>query len=159
MNQGDFKKLFLILIAALFLSACVAETIERRKPRRGPIQEVGFIDLGGGRVRYSAEGWPWIVASRRRTALTLMKKNCGRDLKVQITDEFMRTDADAPYIGQDINSSMNVGGDHYVIEKYVHLSYECQSLTSTAADSSTQTYKNPAMIIPESTVISTSTKP
>ena len=50
-----------LLLPLLLLTACVAENVERRKPRKGPIKEVGFVDMGGGSVRYSTDGWKWFV--------------------------------------------------------------------------------------------------
>ena len=38
----------LLLCSLALLSACVAETVERRRPRKGPIKIVGFVDMGGG---------------------------------------------------------------------------------------------------------------
>ncbi len=138
-----------LLLAALTLSACVAETVERRRPRRGPVKEVGFVEYGGGQVRYSAEGWSWAVASRRRLALKLMSRNCGPDLEPRITDEYTRQDADATYSGVDIESSMAMGDQHYVIERYVHLAYECV-LPGAAPEPavSTSTARAPALVIP-----------
>ncbi len=140
---------FLILGAlAVVLSSCVAETVERRRPRKGPIKEVGYVELGGGRVRYSAEGWSWAVASRRRTALKLMRRNCGRDLEPKVTDEFTRTDADARYAGDDINSSMSHGDEHFVVEHYVHIAYDCHPPGWVEPVASTAVARPPQMVIP-----------
>ena len=108
------------------LSACVAITVQRHRPRRGPVKEVGYVDYGGGEVRYSAEGWSWIIASRRRTARKLMSINCGPDLAPAITDEYPRMDADAAYNGEDIDASMRTGDEHFHIEHYIHVAYECR---------------------------------
>jgi hypothetical protein len=137
----------LILTAAL-LSACVAVTVERHHPRKGPIKEVGYIDFGGGEVRYSAEGWKWIVSSRRKTALRLMRRNCGPDLTPMITDEYTRVDADATYNGEDIDASMKMGGEHYQIERYTHLLYECRAAGTAAPALSTSTVHGPVLVIP-----------
>lgn len=116
----------LVALASLALAGCVAETVEKHPPRRGPVKEVGYIDMGGGRVRYSAEGWSWVLASRRRTAERLMRRNCG-DLVPRITDEFTREDADAAYAGEDVTSSLAHGDEHFKIERWVHISYECRA--------------------------------
>jgi hypothetical protein len=145
-----------LLLAALVLSACVAETVERRPPRRGPVKEVGFVDYGGGHVRYSAEGWAWFVASRRKLALRLMSRNCG-SLEARITDEYSRQDADASYSGVDIQSSMSMGDQHFVIERYVHLAYECVPRGAAAEPAlSTSTVRSPSLVIP-SVYVSTPT--
>ena len=138
-----------LLLAALVLSACVAETVERRKPRRGPVKEVAFVEYGGGQVRYSAEGWGFAVASRRKLALKLMKNNCGAELEPRITDEYTRQDADAAYSGIDIDSSMSSGDAHFVIERYVHLAYECVPLGAPSEPAlSTSTASAPALVNP-----------
>jgi hypothetical protein len=142
------KRLAAIALAAALLSSCVAITVEKRKPRKGPVKEVGYIDYGGGQVRYSAEGWAWAVASRRKTALRLMRSNCGSELKPEITDEYSRSDADASYNGEDIDSSMKIGGEHYKIERYTHLSYECRPLDAPAVAVSTATAGGPTLVIP-----------
>ncbi|MDE2490778.1 MAG: hypothetical protein KGM24_08010 [Elusimicrobia bacterium] len=112
-----------LLAVALALSACVAVTVSRRPPRKGPVAAVGYVEYGGGEIRYSAEGWGPVVASRRRTALALMRRNCG-ELKPDIEKEFERTDADAVYEGEDVES-LAKGVSHYVLERYVHLVYCC----------------------------------
>ena len=125
------RHLVLLLCAAAFLSACVAESVERRRPRKGPIREVGYVDYGGGSVRYSLTGWSWFIQGRRRDARRRMRKNCGKDLEPRVTDEYARQDADAPYVGDDLAVSIQLGGTHYKIEPFVHLLYECLPRTET----------------------------
>ena len=141
-----------LVLAAVLLSACVAVTVERHRPRRGPVKEVGFVDYGGGQVRYSAEGWSWIVSSRRKTALKLMSRNCGPDLEPAITDEYSRMDADAAYNGEDIDASMRIGDEHYHIERYIHLAYECRPRGAAPPAVSTSTARGPAPVVPEAPV-------
>jgi len=119
-------KRILPLLALVVLSSCVAETVERRKPRKGPIKEVGFVDLGGGNVRYSVEGWGWFVSGRRRDALRRMRRNCGKLLSPQILDEYQRQDADISYAGTDIATSLDKGMDHFKIAPFHHIVYECR---------------------------------
>ncbi|MEK7389902.1 MAG: hypothetical protein AAB036_09395 [Elusimicrobiota bacterium] len=116
----------IFLISALTLSSCVAETVERRRPRLGPVAAVGFVDHGGGRVRYSLDGWSWFVSGRRRHALRLMHKNCGKKLDAQVTDEYPRQDANISYAGDDITLNMDKGVEHYRIEPFQHMTYECR---------------------------------
>ncbi|MFI5345174.1 MAG: hypothetical protein ACHQ51_02255 [Elusimicrobiota bacterium] len=142
------KRIILLVLTACALSACVAETVERRRPRKGPVKEVGFVEYGGGHVRYSAEGWNWAVASRRRLALKLMERNCGKELTPKIVDEYTRQDADATYSGQDINSSMSIGDEHFKIEHYVHLSYECRVPGAPEPVISTAAAHAPVQVIP-----------
>lgn len=142
------RRASLLLLAACVLSACVAETVERRRPRKGPVKEVGFVDLGGGRVRYSAEGWAWVVGSRRRLALRLMKRNCGRELVPKIVDEYTRQDADASFAEQDVTSNMDIGAQHYTIEDYVHITYECRDPKAPEPAVSTTTVRAPVVVVP-----------
>lgn len=117
---------FLAFCAAALLSSCVAESMERRAPRKGPVKEVGYVDYGGGSVRYSLAGWSWFVKGRRRDAWRRMRKNCGKDLEPHVTDEYARQDADASYVGDDLPVSIQLGGEHYKIEPFVHFLYECR---------------------------------
>jgi len=118
------KTLLLLSLAAL--TACVAETVERRRPRRGPVKEVGFVDPGGGNIRYSVDGWSWFVAGRRRHAMRLMRKNCGKQLSPRLLDEYLRQDADIAYAGEDITTNLDKGMDHFKIAPFQHLLYECR---------------------------------
>ena len=145
------------LVAGL-LAGCVAETVERRRPRRGPVKEVGYVDYGGGQVRYSAVGWGWAVASRRKLAFKLMRGNCGPELEPRILDEYSRQDADASYNGVDIDASMAIGDQHYVIERYVHIAYECVARGTREASASTTTARAPLLVVPPVSV-STMTRP
>lgn len=120
------RRLLLPLGLAAALSSCVAETVELRQPRKGPVKEVGFVDYGGGTVRYSLTGWPWFIKGRRRDAIRRMRKNCGKTLEPRIVDEYARTDADAPYVGDDISVSISLGAEHFKIEPFVHFIYECR---------------------------------
>jgi len=115
-----------LFMAILFLQACVAETVERRKPRKGPIKEVGFVDMGGGMVRYSIEGWSWFVSGRRRDALRKMRKNCGKELAPQVLDDYLRQDSDIAYAGEDITTNLGTGMDHFKIAPFQHMHYECR---------------------------------
>ncbi len=112
------------------------------------MKEVGYIDYGGGHVRYSAEGWSWVVASRRKMALKLMSRNCGPDLKPEITDEYSRMDADAAYNGEDIEE-VTMGDQHFQIERYIHLAYECRPKGAAEPSVSTSTVRGPVLVIPE----------
>ena len=128
----------LALGALLLLGGCVSETVERRRPRRGPVKEVGFIDYGGGNVRYLTEGWGWFVAGRRRHAFRLMRKNCGKLLAPQVLDEFGRQDADVPYSGDDVAANVEHGVDHYKIQHFQHIVYDCRPKDAPRVDVSTE---------------------
>jgi len=144
----------ILIGACLLLSSCVAESVMRHRPRKGPIKAVGYIDYGGGDVRYSIDGWSWFVRGRRRHAKRLMRKNCGKDLEPRIVDEYARQDADAAYVGEDLAANMQQGGEHYKIEPFVHFLYECRPKGFVEAPASTTTARPPLLVIPP---ISTST--
>ena len=80
---------FVLPALAVLLAGCVAETVRKNPPRKGPVQTVGYIDLGGGEVRYSTDGWSWFVAGRRHAAVHLMHRVCGRFRPV-VTKEFTK---------------------------------------------------------------------
>jgi len=140
-------KKMLIMLALCLLSGCVAETVERRRPRKGPVKAVGFVDLGGGKIRYSTDGWKWFVSGRRRHALRLMRKNCGKQLAPQILDEYMRQDADISYSGEDIETNLDKGMDHFKIAPFDHLIYECRP-KGAAAPPSVSTAAPAFLVVP-----------
>jgi hypothetical protein len=122
--------LILIPGLALLLSGCVAETVRKARPRKGTVKEIGYVDLGGGEVRYSLDGWGWFVKGRRRAARALMSHVCGK-LKPVVTEEFDREDADVPYSQDDIAATMDRGAEHFTVARYLHMVFEC-AYSSTA---------------------------
>lgn len=140
--------LLLAGLAALALSACVAETVERRRPRKGPIKEVGFVDYGGGKVRYSVEGWKWFVSGRRRDALRRMRKNCGKELEARPTDEYLRQDADIAYAGEDVSTSLDKGIEHFKIAPFQHIVYECRPKGSPAETPAVSSGTRAFLVVP-----------
>ena len=151
------KKIFLLLAALSLFSACVAETVERRRPRKGPIKMVGFVDTGGGSVRYSTDGWSWFVSGRRRHALRLMRKNCGKLLAPQVLDEYLRQDTDITYSGEDITTNLDKGMDHFKIAPFEHLIYECRPKGSVLESPRVSTGTPRAILIVPSVELSTAT--
>lgn len=149
------RRASLLAAAAVLLSACVAVTVDRRRPRKGPVAEVGYVDFGGGQIRYSAEGWGPVVASRRRTALRLMARNCGKDLEPRVTDEYERMDADAKFSEEEITSTIERGEEHFVLEKYVHIAYECRPHGWVEPAPSTGPARAPFVLVPISTEAAT----
>ena len=121
---------FVLPALAVLLAGCVAETVRKNPPRKGPVQTVGYIDLGGGEVRYSTDGWSWFVAGRRHAAVHLMHRVCGRFRPV-VTEEFTKEDADVPYSQEDITVTIPLGAEHFTVAPYTHLVFECAE-SSTA---------------------------
>lgn len=108
------------------LSACVAETVIRQRPRKGPVPEVGFVDTGGGEVRYSTEGWGVVVAARRRSARRMMRRACKGGLVPKVVDEFERESADVAYgTTEDLATNLDRGVEHFKIAPYYHFVFEC----------------------------------
>lgn len=111
--------------AAFCLSGCVAEMVDKKSPRKGPVPEVGFIDTGGGEVRYSTEGWGMVVKTRRGSALRRMRRVCKKELEPKIVDEFTRDDIDTPYSGMDIQDTVQRGHAHYQVAPHHHIVFDC----------------------------------
>lgn len=125
-RRANAVRLTALFGAALLLSGCVAEMVDKEKPRKGPVPEVGYIDVGGGEIRYSTEGWGWIVASRRMTALHRINHFCRKDLRPKIVDEFTHDDVDTPYAGMDAEDDLTRGLEHYEVAPYHHIVFECR---------------------------------
>ena len=114
-----------LILASLALSGCVTELVEKKRPRKGPVPEVGFVDTGGGEIRYSVEGWGPIVSLRRASAMRRIKRICKR-LKLVINDEFTRDDVQVPYSGEDLEDNLRHGIDHYAVAPFHHILFECE---------------------------------
>jgi hypothetical protein len=112
------------------LAGCVAETVRKNPPRKGPVKAVDYVDMGGGEVRYSTDGWGWFVACRRRAAKALMRHVCGK-LRPVVVEEFTQEDADVPYSQEDISVTLQLGAEHFTLAPYAHLVFEC-AYSSTA---------------------------
>ena len=114
-----------VLFAAATLAAgCASEFVVRRPRRQGPVPEVGYVDTGGGDLRYSVEGWSWVVGARRSSALRRMKRLC-KGLTPSIIDEYTHEDVDAAYAGAELADGMAQGMDHYNVAPYRHIVFEC----------------------------------
>jgi hypothetical protein len=117
-------RLFGIILAVVVLSGCVVEMVKKDKPRKGPVPEVGYVDVGGGDVRYSSEGWGFVVSLRHATAMRRIRSTCGK-LKFKIDDEFTHDDVDASYISEDLATNIEKGLNHYAVAPYHHIVFEC----------------------------------
>lgn len=117
------------VVSLLLLSACVAEVVQKQQPRKGPVPEVGYVDTGGGEVRYSVEGWSLIVASRRNVAFRRMRSIC-KGLRPKIVDEFTHQDVDVPYAGDDLDVNLQHGMEHYNVAPYHHIVFDCVAVSS-----------------------------
>ena len=149
----------ILFCCLILLSSCVAETVERRRPRKGPIKAVGFVDMGGGNIRYSVEGWAWFVSGRHRHALRMMRKNCGKLLEPQVLDEYLRQDSDIAYAGEDITTNLSKGMDHFKIAPFQHMQYECRPKGSPVLEPKISTAAANAVLIIAPVSLSTTTVP
>ncbi len=105
-------------------AGCTAQMVSKVPPRRGPVPEVGWIDHGRGEVRYAVEGWGWVVAQRRKTALRKIRKFCkGMDYK--ITEEYVKEDVETPFGSDDLAENLGRGTRHYNVHPFNHLFFEC----------------------------------
>ena len=118
------KRTALLLVFPLALCGCVTEMVQETAPQKGPVPQVGYIIPGGGEIRYSAEGWGPVVAARRRAAFFRMHRVC-KDMGLKIIDEFVHTDATVPYNGGDLQTDAEFGIQHYDLEKYHHIMFQC----------------------------------
>lgn len=118
------RRFGIILLCSLVSSGCVVETLKKQKPRKGPVAEVGYVDTGGGEVRYSSEGWGLVVSMRRATAMKLVRSTC-KPLPFKIDDEFTREDTDASYSGEDLATNLEKGLNQYSVAPYHHIVFEC----------------------------------
>lgn len=128
--RARLKAAFFLSVLTV-LSGCMAEIVEKKKPRKGPVPEVGYIETGGGEVRYSTDAWGFVVGWRRGTALRKARKVCrskDKDLAPKIVDEWTHEDADAIYSdsGEEMDELMKHGLEHYKVAPYHHIVFECQ---------------------------------
>lgn len=112
-----------VFLAPAF-TGCMTTMVKEQRPRKGPVEEVGYIDRGGGEIKYSPEGWGWAVGMRRRSALRRMRKVC-RELEAKITDEFTWEDVEIPYTSGKVEDSVGEGIRHYQFDPYIHIVFEC----------------------------------
>lgn len=130
------------LLLLVFLAGCVAETVERTKPRKGPVPEVGWVETGGGEVRYSTDGWGFVVGLRRHTALRKMRGVC-KGLKARVTDEFTHEDVNVPYASDDLAQHIDKGVEHYEVAPYHHIVFECYEPLKLSATQAVQAQGKP----------------
>lgn len=119
-------RLVVIASACLLLSSCVAEMIKKDPPRKGPVAAVGYINLGSGEVRYSTDGWGWVVGLRRMEALRRIRDLCGKELRPKISDEFTHDDVEAAYDQDDVSDQLPRGVNHYQVSPYHHILFDCE---------------------------------
>ena len=113
------------ILLVMSAAGCMVYTVKETPPRKGPVPEVGYIDKGSGEIKYSPEGWSWIIKWRRRRALKKIGKLC-QGLDYKITDEYAWEDVETPYGKMDIDEHMGKGMKHYNVDTYIHIEYECQ---------------------------------
>jgi len=114
-----------VLAAAVLLSGCRAAVVELRRPVKGPVAEVGYIDPGGGHVRYALRGAKFLVNQRRRDALKRAGRHCDGGMNVRLVKEWRQDDVETPYNGDELEAALKLDLDHYRLEPYQHLLFDC----------------------------------
>lgn len=115
----------LLAAAVLVLAGCRAVVVELRKPVKGPVAEVGFIDPGGGHVRYALRGGRVMSGARRRDALRRAGRHCGGLMNVKLVKEWRQDDVETPYNADELEAALKLDLDHYRMEPYQHLLFDC----------------------------------
>jgi hypothetical protein len=111
--------------AGLLLSGCRGSVVELRRPVKGPVAEVGYIDPGGAHVRYALRGAAFLVKMRRSDALKRAGRHCGGALNVKLVKEWRQDDVETPYNADDLEASLKLDLDHYRLEPYQHMQLDC----------------------------------
>ncbi|MCX5789665.1 MAG: hypothetical protein NTX64_14345 [Elusimicrobia bacterium] len=116
-----------IALVALCAAGCSAELVEMRKPRPGPVASV-VLDAGGGHVQYSLRGPGFVVSARRKDALEKMAEACGGEGRFRIVDEVARQEAQASFLGGDVDEEGEVSkaSRHYDFVTTQHVYFECE---------------------------------
>ena len=117
-------RVFICLAASAFFAGCTVQIVQKKSPRKGPVPEVGLIDNGNGEVRYSTEGWGWVVAARRKTAFRKIAAIC-KAMKFKIVDEFTHNDMEVPYSQEELKANLDHGLEHYNVSPFHHLIFDC----------------------------------
>jgi hypothetical protein len=123
------------LLSLLLLSGCVAEMVQKHPPRRSTVPGVGYIELGGGDVRYSVDGWGIVVSMRRHRALSKMRAVCKtkqKDLEPKINDEYTHNDVDSIYSADELDVNLQHGLEQYHVAPYHHLVFDCKLIEKPA---------------------------
>jgi len=127
MTRSEHWPVALIIAAVLTLQGCVAQLKETRKRSKGPVPEVGLIDPGAGDARYALKGPGFLVRKRRTDAFKKMAKYCGGETLLRVTEEFTSDDNETPYNSLDLDPENLLGKEHYKVEAYRHLRFECKA--------------------------------
>lgn len=116
----------LLSLAACLLAACGAAMVQTRKRVKGPVPEVGWLDPGGGDVRYLATGGGWMEKRRREDAVGKIAEYCGGAGNFKIVDEVEKVEQEDPYNKDAIEDTIGSGGKHYEERRYHHVYFECK---------------------------------
>lgn len=122
---GRSRAAALAALAALTLSGCQAQLVETRRPVKGPVAAVGWLDPGGGAARYLLSGANFILEQRRSDAMTRIGVFCGGQGRYKIVDEVDRYASEATFHDEDLEGKVASGGRHYETDKYRYVYFEC----------------------------------
>lgn len=84
-------------------------------------------------MRYALRGAAFLVRQRRAHALRLAKRRCAALNAPQkasapafkIVKEWSQEDSETPYNAEELDVSLKNGLEHYRVEPYRHLLFEC----------------------------------
>ena len=124
MSRFSYNSILLLALLVLPMSGCMTTMVKEQKPRKGPVVEVGYIDLGGGEIKYSPVGYKWAIKMRRSSAMRRMRKLCA-PLDFKITDEFTWEDVAVSYSEGKLGDQVGLGHKHYNLDPYIHIVFEC----------------------------------
>ncbi|MFA6093053.1 MAG: hypothetical protein WCU88_07050 [Elusimicrobiota bacterium] len=117
-------KRLVIPALAMVICGCRASVVELRKAQKGPVPEVGYIDPGGGQLRWALKGGSLLQRQRRKNALKRAALHCA-GAEVKVKREWTQEDAETSYQAEDLAESVRLGLEHYRVEPYMHLEFEC----------------------------------
>ena len=109
----------------LALAACDASLTVARKRAMGPVAEVGLIDAGAGSVRWALKGPAWLVARRKKRAMTLAAGFCGGPGLLKAVSEKDQELAVTRYTEDDLDAEKFADQGHYKVDTYRVLEFEC----------------------------------
>lgn len=108
------------LAVSCLACGCQAMLVESR-PRR---QAGAAMEPGGGEVKYSLDGWAWLVRSRAEDARARMESAC-KPGTVKVLEEVDRETQEAQFAPGELAENVASGAGQYRGAPYRHVYFEC----------------------------------